>query len=159
RSAMLLVCACSALAQQPAPAQQNSPSPAQRQLPLTPDQQLRQQRRQTEQAATTESGRLGDYEGYTISKISFGNAQRKDQQQLPASLPLQPGDKLDRAKLRASIERLYATNHFHSIRAQAMPVADRTLELVFDVEENLFIGTLALTGGPRPPTSSQLLNA
>lgn len=159
---MLLACVCAGWAQasasqaaaQPSAQQQTSP-----QLPPTPDRAQREQRQATERAAESETSRIAKYAGYIISNLAFADSGRKDQQGLLGTLPLKAGEPLDRQKLRAAIEQLYASNRFRSIQAVAIPGENKTLAIEFVVQENLFIGTLALTGGPRPPTSSQLLNA
>lgn len=98
------------------------------------------------------------YSGYRIRSLSFKNAQRLDQDKLLKSIPLQPGQVLDRAKVHASLQHLFATGRFRTIAAEVTPYSDRSLDLDFVVEEKLFIGSIIVYGAPRPPTANQLVN-
>ena len=98
------------------------------------------------------------YSGYRVRNISFKNAQRIDQSDLLKSIPMQPGQILDRAKVHASLQQLFATGRFRTIAAEVNPHEDRSLDLDFVVEEKLFIGSLVVYGAPRPPTANQLAN-
>jgi len=98
------------------------------------------------------------YSGYRVRSISFKNSQRIDQDELLKSVPLQPGQLLDRASVHASLQALFATGRFRTIAAEVTPYPDRSLELDFVVEEKLFIGSIVVYGAPRPPTANQLVN-
>ena len=98
------------------------------------------------------------YSGYRVRNIGFKNAQRIDQSDLLKSIPMQPSQILDRAKVHASLQQLFATGRFRTIAAEVNPYEDRSLDLDFVVEEKLFIGSLVVYGAPRPPTANQLAN-
>jgi len=98
------------------------------------------------------------YSGYRVRSVSFKNAQRIDQSDLLQSIPMQPGEILDRGKVHASLQQLFATGRFRTIAAEVNPYEDRSLDLDFVVEEKLFIGSLIVYGAPRPPTANQLAN-
>ena len=98
------------------------------------------------------------YSGYRVRSISFKNTQRIDQSELLKSIPLQPGQLLDRNNVHASLQQLFATGRFRTIAAEVTPYPDHSLDLDFVVEEKLFIGSLIVYGAPRPPTANQLVN-
>ena len=98
------------------------------------------------------------YSGYRVNSISFKNAQRIGQSDLLKSIPLKPGQILDRTSVHASLQQLFATGRFRTIAAEVTPYPDRSLDLDFVVEEKLFIGSMVVYGAPRPPTANQLVN-
>lgn len=98
------------------------------------------------------------YSGYRVRSISFKSAQRTAQSELLKSIPLQPGQILDRTNVHASLQQLFATGRFRTIAAEVTPYPDRSLDLDFVVEEKLFIGSMVVYGAPRPPTANQLVN-
>jgi outer membrane protein insertion porin family len=99
------------------------------------------------------------YSGYRIRNVSFQNAQRADQNELLELLPTQAGTLLDRNVVRSSIQQLYASGRFRTISAEVTPYPDRSLDLIYVVDEKLFIGSIVVYGAPRPPTANQLVNA
>ena len=99
------------------------------------------------------------YSGYRIRSVSLKGAQRIEQSDMLKSNPLQPGQILDRATVRASLQQLFATGRFRTIAAEVTPSPDRFLDVNLVVEEKLFIGSLVVYGAPRPPTANQLVNS
>ena len=98
------------------------------------------------------------YSGYRIRSVSFSNAQRIGQDDLLKNLPAQPGDILDRDRVDASIRQLFATGRFRTLAAEVNPYPDHSLDLIFVVDEKLFIGSIVVYGAPRPPAENQLVN-
>ena len=92
------------------------------------------------------------YSGYRIRSVSLKGAQRIEQSDMLKSIPLQPGQILDRATVRASLQQLFATGRFRTIAAEVTPSPDRFLDVNLVVEEKLFIGSLVVYGAPRPPS-------
>lgn len=112
-----------------------------------------------EEPAPNRSGNAyARYSGYRIRTISFQNAQRIDQANLLKSVPLQPDQTLDRDRVHASVQQLFATGRFRTIAVEATPYPDRSLDLAFVVDEKLFVGSIVVYGAPRPPTANQLVN-
>lgn len=60
--------------------------------------------------------------------------------------------------VRDSIQQLFATGRFRTISAEVAPYPDRSLDLVFVLNEKLFMGSLMVYGAPGPPTANQLVN-
>ena len=116
---------------------------------------------QTKQKPETNraSDAIRRYSGYRIRSVEFKTTQRSDQSDLLKALPVQTGQTLTRDNLRTSIRQLFATGRFQTIAAEAVPYPDRSLDLVFVVDEKLFIGSIVVYGAPRPPTANQLVNA
>ena len=98
------------------------------------------------------------YSSYRIRSVNFKNAERTGQDDLLKTLPVKAGDSLDRDKIHAAIQQLFATGRFRTIAAEVAPYADRSLDLNFVVDEKLFIGSIVVYGAPRPPTENQLVN-
>jgi len=105
------------------------------------------------------SNAFARYSGYRVRSISFKNAQRLDQEDLLELLPLQPGAALDRSTVEASIQQLFATGRFRTISVDVDTHPDRSLDVVFVVDEKLFLGSIVVYGAPQPPTANQLVNA
>src|SRR5947209_12451805 len=99
------------------------------------------------------------YSGYRIRSVSLKGAQRIEQSDMLKSIPLQPGQILDRATVRASLQQLFATGRFRTIAAEVTPSPDRFLDVNLVVEEKLYIGSLFVYGGQRHPTENQLVNS
>ena len=98
------------------------------------------------------------YAGYHVRSLSFQNAQRVDQADLLKAIPLQPGQAIDRKIVHDSIEQLFESGRFRTIAADVTPYSDHSLDVIFVVEEKLFIGSLVVFGAPGPPTANQLVN-
>jgi outer membrane protein assembly complex protein YaeT len=76
----------------------------------------------------------------------------------PPDLEVHSGAPLERAALRASIRRLYATGRYADITAEAAPV-NGGLRVTFRVRNNFFIGNVRVAGLREPPSESQVLGA
>jgi outer membrane protein assembly factor BamA len=98
------------------------------------------------------------YSGFRIRSVSFSNAQRIGQDELLKTLPTQPGQVLDRDRVDASIRQLFGTGRFRTLAAEVNPYPDHSLDLIFVVDEKLFIGDIIVYGAPRPPAENQLVN-
>jgi outer membrane protein insertion porin family len=111
-----------------------------------------------EASANQAGSAFARYAGFRIANIGFKNAQRVAQSDLLKSLAVQPGQILDRDRVRASIQQLFATGRFRTLSAEVTPHSDRSLDLDFVIDEKLFIGSIVVYGAPRPPTADQLVN-
>jgi outer membrane protein insertion porin family len=112
-----------------------------------------------EQSVVNQAGNaFARYSGYRIRTVSFKSAQRAGQDDLLKTLSVQPGQLLDRDHVHTSIQQLFATGRFRTISAEVVPYPDRSLDLLFVVDEKLFIGSIVVYGAPRPPTENQLVN-
>ena len=100
--------------------------------------------------------------GKQVSAIELrdanGTLPDEEQRRFIAILPIKVGDVLTRANLREGLQALYSTKRFADLEADAQSVEDG-VNLVFRTKPNYFVGTLAVTGAPRPPSESQLVNA
>ncbi len=112
-----------------------------------------------EAQSTTFNARIAAYEGVMVDDVRFRGAHRSDQSDLLNKIPQLAHQHLRRAKLRESLQTLYATGRFKTIQVEADPQPDQGIILVFVVEENLFISALRVYGAPRPPAANELINA
>lgn len=112
---------------------------------------------------SNQSGTLAKYEGETVTGIDFRGATGIDTATLRSLIVQKDGQPLDRDKLRASIEALYATGRFATLQveAEAEPGAHKQLRLVFIVTQNYFNGAITADGTPQKgnPKSNQLIAA
>ena len=69
--------------------------------------------------ASNQSGTLAKYEGETVSGIDFRGTNGIDTATLRSLIVQKAGQPLDRDKLRASIEALYATGRFATLQVEA----------------------------------------
>lgn len=99
------------------------------------------------------------HEGATIRQIRFVPQQQPySQQELEALLPFRIGEPLQNAKVRAAIERLYATGRYADIQVEAWPAADG-VELRIVTEPAYFVGRVTVSGAPDPLNSGALASA
>ncbi|HTV65046.1 MAG TPA: outer membrane protein assembly factor BamA [Bryocella sp.] len=111
--------------------------------------------------AASPSESLSKYEGKTVSAIRFRGIIGADSNLLRSLIVQKTGQPLDREKLRASLDALYATGRFATLDAEAEPGPDNTLSLVFVVTENYFNGAVSVDGAPQKgnPKPHQLIAA
>jgi outer membrane protein assembly complex protein YaeT len=102
---------------------------------------------------------LSRYEGLPVREIKIQSEAALDGS-LPAQLPQQPNQPLDRRKIRASVQKLFATRRFQDIQVQAEKDQRGEVTLVFVAEENYFVNGVFVDGVPQhAPTATQLINA
>lgn len=103
---------------------------------------------------------ISAYQGLTVESIAFRGVASEDEERLRRALAQKPGEILDRAKVRSSIQALYATGKFSSITVEAERGTQDQIRLVFIASENYFNGAITVEGLPKSgPTANQLANA
>ena len=79
---------------------------------------------------------------------------------LAAQLPQKANQPLDRKKIRASVQQLFASRRFQDIQVEAEKDQRGEVTLVFVAEENYFVNGVFVDGVPQhAPTATQLINA
>ena len=77
-----------------------------------------------------------------------------------AQLPQKANQPLDRKKIRASVEKLFASRRFNDIQVQAEKDQRGEVTLIFIADENFFVNGIFVDGVPQhAPTATQLINA
>jgi outer membrane protein insertion porin family len=111
--------------------------------------------------STTMPSAVSGYFGLPVREIHFRgiNDEARAVEHLREVIAQKPKEPLDRGKIRRSIQALYATGRFADIQVEAQRAPDNQVSLVFIAKENLFIGPISVTGMPKRPTRSQLINA
>ena len=106
-------------------------------------------------------GSLNRFTGRLVHDIEFrGVANDTEVKRLLGMIPQKAGQPLDKRKLRASLQVLYATGRFQDLRAEVEPASQDQLTLVFIAKPNQFVGLVGVRGAPRHgPTDRQLVNA
>jgi outer membrane protein insertion porin family len=108
---------------------------------------------------TPNSAALSRYEGLPVREIKIDSPSAIDQT-LVGNLPQKPNQPLDRKKVRASVDKLFATRRFNDIQVQAEKDQQGEVTLVFVAEENYFVNGVFVDGVPQhAPTATQLINA
>ena len=104
--------------------------------------------------------RLSKFEGQTVTAIDFRGITGTDPNSLRSLITQKTGEPLDRERLRASIEALYATGRFATLNAEAEP-STGGVRLVFVASENYFNGPVGVYGTPKKgdPKPHQLIAA
>jgi len=115
-------------------------------------------------SATAQNGSidsLSKYEGRTVSAIHFRGVSGSGPEVLRSLVSQRMGEPLDRNKLRASLDALYATGRFATLDAEAEPGPGNGLTLVFVATENYFNGGISVEGTPQKgdPRPNQLIAA
>lgn len=110
-------------------------------------------------APTTTQSPLSRYEGLPVREVRI-QSHAPVNPNLVAQLPLQANQPLDRRKLRASVQKLFATRQFQDIQVEAEKDQRGEVTLVFIAEENYFVNGIFVDGVPQhAPTATQLINA
>ena len=110
-------------------------------------------------APTTAQSPLSRYEGLPVREVRIQSDAAVDPSLL-SQLPLQPNQPLDRKKIRASVQKLFATRQFQDIQVEAEKDQRGEVTLVFVAEENYFVNGIFVDGvPPHAPTATQLINA
>jgi outer membrane protein assembly complex protein YaeT len=110
-------------------------------------------------AVTPSSGALTRYEGLPVREIRIDAPSAMDPA-LVAQLPQKANQPLDRKKVRASVEKLFASRRFNDIQVQAEKDQRGEITLVFVADENFFVNGVFVDGvPPHAPTATQLINA
>ena len=106
-------------------------------------------------------GALAKYQGEIVRDIEFRGITGANQEMLRQVLVQKTNEPLDRKKLRASLEALYATGRFASLQVEAEKNNSSGISLVFVVVENYFNGDINVFGTPPKtnPKAHQLIDA
>ena len=99
-----------------------------------------------------------EMQGVPVREIRLQAPTPGDQERLRELLAIRQDDLYELDKIRASIERLYATGRFFDIQVDAQRRADG-ITLTFMTKENYFIGGVFVEGVPEPPNRAQLVSA
>ncbi len=103
---------------------------------------------------------ISQYEGLKVESITIRGVPAGDEKRLLDTLSLKPGETLERAKVRTSIQALYATGQFSGITVEAERTLSSQVRLVFIAATNYFNGAISIEGLPKSgPTVNQLINA
>ena len=103
---------------------------------------------------------VSQFQGLKVHDINFRGFTGLSDDHLLTLIPQKAGDPLDRAKVRGSIQALYATGQFASIQVEAQRTAQQEVSLVFVAETNYFNGAIVVEGLPKSgPSPNQLANA
>jgi len=104
---------------------------------------------------------LASVAGRRVHDIQFrGTASTVGTQRLLLLIQQKADQPLDKRKVRASIQALYATGRFQDIQVAVEPAPENEVSLVFIAKENQFVGWVDTVGAPRHgPTDHQLVNA
>jgi outer membrane protein assembly complex protein YaeT len=107
-----------------------------------------------------ETGALGKYQGQLVTGIQFQGVHGTDEAVLRSLLVQNTNEPLDREKLRASLQALYATGRFAALQVEAEP-SGKGIKLVFVATENYFNGAVTVDGTPQKtnPKPNQLIAA
>ena len=112
----------------------------------------------TQATALPSIGPESSYEGLVIQNIQFPLLTNSESRYREL-ITTKPGDRLDREKVRESIEKLHATGRFSDIRVEADKSADGRVDLSFVTTPNFFVGDIAVDGTPNRPNANQVVNA
>jgi outer membrane protein assembly complex protein YaeT len=115
----------------------------------------------TQSSTAAQFGAVTKYEGKVVTRVDFRGVSGKDTTALRSLLVQKTNQPLDRDKLRASIDAVYATGRFATLQVEAEAGPNDTVSLIFDVTENYFNGTISVEGTPQKtgPKAPQLVAA
>jgi outer membrane protein assembly complex protein YaeT len=114
---------------------------------------------QPQSKVADEIGVLAKYQGEMVTDIEFRGIAGTDPAMLRSLLAQKIHEPLEREKLRASLQALYATGRFASLQVEVEPGPEKSLTLVFVATENYFNGALSVDGTPKKgdPKPHQLI--
>jgi outer membrane protein insertion porin family len=106
-----------------------------------------------------EIGTIAKYQGELVTDIEFRGVAGTDPAMLRSLLEQKTNEPLDRDKVRASLQALYATGRFATLQVEVEPGAQKSLALVFVATENYFNGAISVDGTPQKgnPKPHQLI--
>ena len=107
-------------------------------------------------------GSIDPYAGLNVASVELaGMAGEGAQKRLQSLMVQQPGEPLDRQKIRRTLRALYATGLFSNLQAEVERSAENAnaVALVFRASPNYFIGGVRAEGSPKHPAAHQLVNA
>lgn len=111
-------------------------------------------------AALVQAAAPPDYEGKTISEISFApREQPLSRDALGLALRIRAGDRFDSREVSAAIERLYATGRYRDIEVDAELDQKGGVVLTILTEPNFFVSRTTVDGVPDPPNKGELVSA
>src|SRR5580704_1200385 len=96
-----------------------------------------------------EIGTIAKYQGELVTNIEFRGVAGTDPAMLRCLLEQKTNEPLDRDKVRASLQALYATGRFATLQVEVEPGAQKSLALVFVATENYFNGAISVDGTPQ----------
>jgi len=130
-------------------------------LPLPAQTSPAQPAEKAQSNLADEVGAFAKYQGETVTSIEFRGIASTDPTMLRRLLPQNTDEPLDRDKLRASLQALYATGRFATLQVEVEPAPQKTLTLVFVATENYFNGAITVDGTPQKtnPKPNQLIAA
>ena len=103
---------------------------------------------------------ISSYAGRIIKEIRFpAVADEGERKRLLQLIPLQPGQPLERDRLRESIQKLHATGRFADLYAEADRSDDGQVLVSFMTTPNFFIGVVTVDGTASHPAPNQAENA
>lgn len=116
---------------------------------------------QLQSSLADEIGALTKYQGETVADIEFRGIAGTDPAMLRSLLEQKTNEPLDREKLRASLQALYATGRFATLQVEVEPGPQQSLTLAFVATENYFNGAVSVDGTPQKggPKPNQLIAA
>ncbi len=116
---------------------------------------------QPQSTLADEVSAFAKYQGETVARIEFRGIAGTDPAMLRSLLKQKTDEPLDRDKLRASLQALYATGRFATLQVEVEPGPQKSLTLVFVATENYFNGALSADGTPQKgnPKPNQLIAA
>jgi outer membrane protein assembly complex protein YaeT len=106
-------------------------------------------------------GGIAKYQGRTVDAIEFRGISGSNPEMLQKLMGQRPGEPLDRDKLHASLQALYATGRFATLQVEAEADQNNGLKLIFVATENYFNGAVNADGAPKKtgPRPHELVNA
>jgi outer membrane protein assembly factor BamA len=96
-------------------------------------------------AATTAKGTPGAWKGLRVVKVEFQGVVFDAKDPLPGQLPQQVGQPLDRAKVTASIRRLYTTGRYRDISVSGRRESGG-VTLIYAGTPRYFVGRVTIAG-------------
>jgi len=102
---------------------------------------------------------IGSWVGKKINHIQFDGVSDPLHTKWEDLITLKAGDIFTQSALHQSLQTLYSTGRFTQIEVEAESSADGGVEIKIHLTPEYFIGTVTVSGAPKPPTSTQLENA
>ncbi len=97
--------------------------------------------------------------GLIVAGIQVSGPGVEHSEWLEPLLTQKAHEPLDKYKVRESVQALYNTGRFAAVQVEAQRTPQNQVQLVFDVKENYFFGSILAEGAPGHPSESQLVSA
>ncbi len=88
-----------------------------------------------------------DYRDKRVNSVKFrfvGGGSRINSNSLRMLVEIKPGDRYDQNKIRNSLQNLYNVGYFYDIKAKAVILSEKLIDIIFEIQNKFKIGKIKI---------------